>query len=200
MIERNAANTTKPCFSISKNNGYPFLQPNTCNCFTLGNLSKFQQVCFRHIFSSQSWILINLVWPLHVLIKYPFRKSNKCRMSHPCTVVSCQNFPKLIFLNSCHRSIICSRVTFDRNLCSHTSHCERSSLVTDINQSINVAPQQWSISHCEMRSIRCNLVTMTLELFDIGEEIIPSSTIQSKRVITQLVKDFFHLECRGDCF
>ena len=61
------------------------------------------------------------------------------------------------------------------------------------NEKIRVALHE-VLSHPNLNPVRQQPIRVTLEGFDIAENVIPSATIQTNRVISELIEDFIHLK------
>mmetsp|Transcript_294 Transcript_294/g.548 ORF Transcript_294/g.548 Transcript_294/m.548 type:complete len:362 (-) Transcript_294:699-1784(-) len=198
MIEGDASNTTKPRFGVCENNEYSLLKSIARDCSTLWNFPQLQQVSLRDILSGQTRCLVNLVGGWHVFIKHGLGERNQRRVSYPGTIMACHNLSDFILLNPGHGSIIRRSVTLNGDLSGHTTHCKCSSLMTNVNQPIHICLQQRSVRHGQMGTIGCNLIRMTFELFDVREQVVPPSAIQSQGMISQFVQNLLHLKRRRD--
>lgn len=56
------------------------------------------------------------------------------------------------------------------------------------------------LSHADLNPVWKQAIRVRLESLDIAEYVIPSSTVQTNRVIPQLIKDFVHLKDGWKCF
>lgn len=114
-------------------------------------------------------------------------------MSNPSTIVTSSDFTSLVSTNLGHSSIIGSRIILDRNLSSHTTHSMNTTLMASLNQQANISIHERS-SHGNLGTIRENKLGMFTQALDSTEDVIPTATVQTTGVITQLIDDFIHLK------
>lgn len=56
------------------------------------------------------------------------------------------------------------------------------------------------LGHANLDPVREEAIRVSLEGFDIAENVIPSSTVKPKRVIPEFIQDFVHLKHCWECF
>ena len=78
----------------------------------------------------------------------------------------------------------------------HSSHGMHSSLVARLNEEIAIALHE-VLGHAHEHAVRKETIRMIPERLDIAEYVVPTATIETCRVLLQLVEDLVHLEdCR----
>jgi hypothetical protein len=66
--------------------------------------------------------------------------------------------------------------------------------VAGTNQKANICVHEWSL-HCHAATIReNNALCLSAPLFDEREDVVPTTTVETRRVLAQLKEDFVHLE------
>jgi hypothetical protein len=137
--------------------------------------------------------------------------------------MSSLNLSLLVSPDLGHGLVVGSVVILDGNLSGHASHSGDLSLVACLNEKLDVGFHEGD-SHGDIGSVRHDIGLGGSELLDaassgswqsrqqddrqvsagqdvfhsLAEDVIPSTTIQTGRVISQLVKNLFHLESGGD--
>ena len=80
----------------------------------------------------------------------------------------------------------------------HSPHGMHSSLVARLDEEIAVALHE-VLGHAHEHAVRKETIRMIPERLDIAEYVVPTATIETCRVLLQLVEDLVHLEDCGKC-
>lgn len=99
---------------------------------------------------------------------------------------------KMIFFIFCD-ALEARRITY------HATHGMHATPMARPDEELRIAPHK-VLSHANLNSVWQQAIWVSLESFDIAKDVIPSSTVQTNRVIPQLIKDFIHLKDSRKCF
>src|SRR5690349_7428529 len=100
-------------------------------------------------------------------------------MSDPCSVVPCFDFPELILADLLKRPLVRFLIVLDRYLSCHSTHCMNLTLMTRLDQQIDVSFEKCFV-HRYLGSIRQHELRSVAKLFDVGENVVPAATVQAR--------------------
>lgn len=113
-------------------------------------------------------------------------------MGDPRAVVTVTRFKLLISFHLVEHLIVTLSV-FARNKGRHAAHRKGTALVAGFNQQARVGAEERFI-HGDNLAIRQYAIGVVFQRFDIAEDVVPASAVQTHNVIAQSVQDFMHLE------
>ena len=135
----------------------------------------------------------DLVRRRHMRVKYVLAIGHQPGVRHPCAVVSRPHLAQFVVPHFFQGALVRFRIALDRNLRSHPAHRVNAAAVAGPDQEIDVRLQEVAL-HRDLRPIRQHEVRTMPELLDEAENVIPSSAVQTRRMVAQLVEDLVHLE------
>mmetsp|Transcript_29833 Transcript_29833/g.49498 ORF Transcript_29833/g.49498 Transcript_29833/m.49498 type:complete len:296 (-) Transcript_29833:289-1176(-) len=200
IVEGDTSDATQPCLGVRQYNVNPSGESFAGDCLVGRKRTRvwqFQQVAFRDGGSDHSGLTDDLVGSFHVLIKYLSGYLYECRMGYPSSVVSRQDLTQLVLFDLLHGGGIPFGIVFDGDRRRHASHGKGTTFVANVNQPFHVRFHERR-RHGQMRTIGGDQIAVVTEFLDKGEQIIPSSTIETNRMVLQFVQDFFHFKGSRD--
>src|SRR5512147_1907583 len=103
-------------------------------------------------------------------------------MGHPGSVVTSFYFTQFILPNFFECAFIGFRVIPDRNLGGHATHGVDATSMTGLDQQVHVRTEEVAL-HRDFSPVGQNEFGLVAELLDEAEDVIPSTTIQARRMI-----------------
>lgn len=113
-------------------------------------------------------------------------------MRNPRAVVAVVRFQRFIRFHFGKDLIVAFNV-FARDKRRHTAHRERAALVTGFDQQARVGAQKRFVHRYHL-PVRQDAIRVIFQRFDIAENIIPTTTVETDDMITQRMKNLIHLE------
>lgn len=107
------------------------------------------------------------------------------------------HFTKLISSNIRHGGVVRLLVILDWDLSSHAAHSVDASLVASLDQKFDIGIHEWH-GHRNSRSVRQDKIWVLAKLFDRGENVIPSTAVETGRVIPEFINNLVHLKDSQD--
>ena len=104
---------------------------------------------------------------------------------------------KLVRLHTLHSFLVRHRIILDRNLRGHATHGVDASSMASLDQKLDVSIHERH-RHGDLRPVREDKVGVVSEFLDDAEDVVPPPTVETRRVVAQLVDDLLHLESRED--
>lgn len=136
---------------------------------------------------------VDLVRSGHVLVENLGGDDGKLGVSNPGTVVAGGHLSELVLVDTLHGNLVGSSIVLDGDLSSHTAHGVDASLVAGLDEELDVS-RHVRDGHGNVTSVGENKLGMVLELLDEGEDVIPSATVETRGVLSELVDDLVHLK------
>ncbi|KAH3684436.1 hypothetical protein WICPIJ_004590 [Wickerhamomyces pijperi] len=144
------------------------------------------------------WWRVDLVWSQQLLEDFIGDRSQS-RVRNPGTVMSSVEFTEFVLLNVGHGNGVSLLVALDWNLSRHTPHSVDLTFVASVNQQADIRGHEPD-RHVHLGTVWKDELRMGTERFDVGEDVIPSTTVQTSRMITELIDNLIHLESGWKCF
>lgn len=136
---------------------------------------------------------VDLVRSGHVLVEDLGGDDGKLGVSNPGTVVASGDLSELVLVDTLHGDLVGGGVVLDGDLSSHTSHGVDASLVAGLDEQLDVR-RHVGDGHGDVSTVGQNKLGVVLELLDEGEDVVPSATVKTGGVLSELVDDLVHLE------
>lgn len=132
----------------------------------------------------------HLVGRRHVGVEDIRRNGSERRMSHPSAIVTGAHLSELVSADLCHGGIVRLLVILDGNLCGHSTHGVYTSLVTGLDEKLDVCVHERA-SHGDRVTVGENEVGVLAEALDGAEDVVPATAVETSRVVTELVDNLY---------
>ena len=105
------------------------------------------------------------------------------------TVIGFQRFVRFYL----GQNLVVTFRIFAGNERCHAAHRECATFMTGFNQQTRIGAEEWLI-HRHHLTVRQHAIRMVLQRFDIAENVVPATAVQTDNMVTQGVQNFVHLE------
>src|SRR4030095_15116420 len=124
---------------------------------------------------------------------------HQARMSYPCAIKSPGRLQALVFAYFRISYLVDLRILATGNEGCHTAYGVGVASMACLNHQLSVSAHEWDC-HGDLSPVRKHKALVVVELLDHAEYIVPSTGIQSGRVILELKQDLVHFECSENGF
>ncbi|KAI3485184.1 hypothetical protein L1887_51469 [Cichorium endivia] len=138
-----------------------------------------------------------LVGAEHVLVKDLERDLDQSRVRNPGAVVAGLHLAQLVGAHLLHGGVVGLRVVLDGDLRSHTTDGSDTTLVARLDEQVDVGLHEGH-RHRHGRTVGEDGTGIVALALDEREDVIPSTTVETRRVLAQLVEDLVHLKGGSD--
>ncbi|KAI6775412.1 hypothetical protein HG530_002170 [Fusarium avenaceum] len=145
------------------------------------------------VFSSHE----KLVGRGHVLVEDLEGDAGESWMGNPGSVVSSTGFTELVSADTIHGFVVGFGVVLDGNLSCHAAHGVDTALVAGLDEELHVGLHEGD-GHRDGGTVWEDKVGVVAELLDDAEDVVPSTTVEARAVVTELVDDLVHLKGSKD--
>lgn len=139
---------------------------------------------------------VHLVRCGHVLVEDVRGDLGERRVSDPGTIVAGAHLAELVGGDLGHGGVIGLLVVLDGDLSGHAAHSMDSALVTGLDKELDVGIHEGG-SHGHGIAVWENEVRVLTETLDSVEDVIPTTAVQARRVVTELIDDLFVISSRS---
>src|SRR5690606_13458163 len=123
---------------------------------------------------------------------------NQVRVGHPGTVETVSSFAGLVLADLAESDLVDRSVLAVGNESAHAADGRGTAAVAGTHQLLGVSAHERS-GHGHGVAIREDEARAAgTEVLDDREDVVPTTCVQARGVLTQLVQDLFHLESSGD--
>lgn len=162
---------------------------NTARHLCVGN----HLVCNRDVLATD----VVLVGALHVLVKDLHGDGDEGGVSDPSAVVAGSDLAELVGADLGHGLLVALWVVLERDLGRHTAHGGDLALVAGLDEETNIGVHEGN-GHGDVGTVWEDCGAGSTLALDEGEDVVPTATVQSCRVLLELEEDLLHLVCGGE--
>ena len=113
-------------------------------------------------------------------------------MGYPRAVMSITGFQLFIRAHFIQHPLI-ARGIFAWNKGRHTAHGKCATAMTGTDQQARIGTQERFV-HGHHLAIWQDFVGVIFQCFDIAKDVVPTTTVQTDNVVSQVIQDLIHLE------
>ena len=131
---------------------------------------------------------VQLVGSRHVFVEDFSGDLSQSWMGNPSTVVAGAHFTEFVLSDGVHGLVVRFFVVLDRDLGGHASHGVHTASMAGFDEESHVCVHEWD-GHGHGGTIGQDELAILSESLDHREDVIPSTTVEARGVITEFVDD-----------